>query len=103
MARARIASAAVLVALASACASLQGRLDWRRADGSYDPVQLRDDVYECEYYTAANDGRGGRFFSGENARAWGGWGNRTFEWCMQRKAWVLTNVDAGGAAGDGRG
>jgi hypothetical protein len=91
MVRARSWAIAALGGALAACASLHGRLDWRRADGTVDPVELRDDVYACEEYTAANDDRE---FRAENARAWGGWGNSTFEWCMHSRAWVLTQVDA---------
>jgi hypothetical protein len=86
-----VATVLALVFLA-ACASLRGSWVWRRADGSYDPRQLSEDIYACEEYTAAADDRDD--FRAPGARAYGGWGNSVFEFCMNGRGWTLAREAA---------
>ena len=84
-----LAGSVALLLLAAACA--HERLAWRYPDGSYDPERLAEDIDDCEEYTAIAEDDGS-FVALGGAREWGGWGNFTFERCMNDRGWVLTSV-----------
>jgi hypothetical protein len=85
-------SAALAALVVTACAS-SGSWAWRRADGSVDSGQLRDDIAQCEEYrqVAEQKGPDAQFAP----RAYGEWGNSSFEYCMGQKHWRLQYVTPG--------
>lgn len=83
-------AALVALYLLAPSACVHERLVWRFPDGSYDPERLAEDIYACEEYTAIADDHD--FVTSRGARAYGGWGNFTFEYCMNKKGWALTRV-----------
>lgn len=91
--RARAVAWAAGLSLLASCAALRGRLEWRRPDGSEDPLALEQDVAECEELTRISRSSRGPFHAGSSARAYGGWGDFVFEFCMSRRSWTLTHVD----------
>lgn len=93
-------ASAVALALLAPCACVHERLVWRLPDGSHDSGRLAQDVRACEEYTAVVEDEG-PFRAPVGARAYGGWGNFTFERCMHVKGWVLTSVPTD-RAGRGR-
>jgi hypothetical protein len=83
-------AAVVAVFLLGASACAHERLVWRFPDGSYDSRQLAEDVDACEAYTVVADDE--EFVNAVGAREYGGWGNFTFEYCMNKRGWTLTSV-----------
>ena len=80
-----------VIALVGMIACSSGGWAWRRADGSYDPKQLDEDIDACEEYRRIAEMRGPFTYS-FGARPRGGWGSPEFEFCMSQRDWKLQYV-----------
>lgn len=74
--------------LLSACSAPSGTWKWRHPDAGYEEKYRARDIHECEQYALEADMNGKRQLL-RPARDYGGWGNFSFEFCMQERGWSL--------------
>lgn len=85
MMRKPLVTAIGLALLLIACTPQPGLWVWRHPDPQYAREHKARDIAECEQY--ALDNRMDGPFTFENTRDYGGWGNFSFEFCMQERGW----------------
>ena len=83
----RLLSSVVGLMLLSGCAAPSGHWTWVPAQES-GAEDLSQAISDCEEYARDVD-HNGNLEGFRNARPYGGWGNFSFETCMNRRGWEL--------------
>lgn len=78
----------LLVLVVAGCAWSAPQWHWQHPDNHYAQQHREQDIYECEEYASqlATNGPPDDYALGRN---YGGWGNFTFELCMESRGWQL--------------
>ncbi len=88
MMRKPIAAGIGLLLCLSACTPQPGLWVWRHPDPGYARENKGRDIAACEQYALVHRMDGP--FSFDHARDYGGWGDFSFEFCMEERGWRQT-------------
>lgn len=78
----------VTILLFTACTPRPGLWTWHHPDPAYAEKYRARDVEECEEYALDAEMDGRRHLL-RPARDYGGWGDFSFEFCMEERGWKL--------------
>jgi len=78
----------LLFLLATGCAKTPELWHWESQDDGPSEQRRSEDIYECERYARQVD-MDGPLDDYSRGRNYGGWGNFSFERCMESRGWRL--------------